>query len=99
MKNISRHRVESNVVHIDFTLNRARLIGPLEISGYAVAVLGDLYVFDFDRAVPGVGGVNRPIALHVVGWLLGKSRATECQRYKGDSQLQRGVGSLHNISP
>src|SRR5208283_5200108 len=77
MENISCHRIESDVMSIDFALNRSRLDGTFEISGDAVAVLGDLYMLNLNLSVPSVGGVNRPIALHVVRWLVGECRSGE----------------------
>jgi hypothetical protein len=74
MKNVSRHCVESNVVPVDFPLDRTRLVRTFEIPGDAIAVLSDLYMLNLDLSVPSVGRVNRPIALNVVGWLIGECR-------------------------
>ena len=86
MKNIGRHRVESDAVDMDFTLDGTGLIGALEVSGDAVAVLCDLYVFDLDPAVRPHGGVNRPVALHVVWRLLGESGFATNQRARTNQQ-------------
>ena len=54
---------ESDVVSVDFALNRAGLIGTFEVSRDPIAVLRDLDVLHDRLTVLDAGGVNRPAGL------------------------------------
>ena len=74
----------------------------LEITGDPVPVLLDLHILNLRLAVPDVGRVNRPVALHVVGWLLGpsdlqKNSASENKSSKPQRRVHGRDHFLHDI--
>src|SRR5271154_551420 len=79
-QDIASYRAEPDMMHIDLTLNRTRLVRTFEVSGDSVAVLRDLDVLHNDLAVIDVRGIDRPVTFHVVRGLLGRRGATKNQR-------------------
>ena len=51
-ENIASHRVESDVMDIDFVLEWTRLVGTFEVPSDLIAVLCDLDMFYLDLLVP-----------------------------------------------
>jgi len=97
-KDVARYGAEDDVMDVDASLNRARLDRTFEISGDSVAVLRDLDVFHDRFAVLNVCGVNRPVTLDVVRWLLGQHGFAKDQRREHQaSESQRRVHTLHDI--
>src|SRR5580658_34772 len=90
VENSASDRIKSDVVTVDLTLNRARLVWTLEISGDLIAVLRDLDMLDLCRAVIIIRGVNCPVALHVV-WLGQRCLAKDQRRENKTSNPQRRV--------
>jgi hypothetical protein len=81
---------------VDLALDWTGLYGALEVAGDVIAVLRNLDVLDLNSAAVHATGVNRPVALNVVGGLLGECCGPQSQCQEGDCQLQRCVRFLHN---
>jgi hypothetical protein len=96
VENIGSHGVESDTMAMNLAFDWTGLNGAFEVSGDVIAVLRNLDVLDLNSAAVHTTGVNRPVALNVVGRLLGECCGPQSQRQEGDCQLQRCVRFLHN---